>query len=166
MTINTALHQRVSTFSERCLGYQDGPAREPWLLQWSELRLVHLRFPRHSVFFRFGFSGNSVFPCGICLNYQSARLFLSIFSSETCVTGHGFNPPMASWLRSNLNARKQDNNICVFFCVNRILIHCHLTVTWCYLCPHVCWLYPKFSWFLPSKFERCVHPHWSMGSRI
>ena len=51
MTINTALHQRVSTFSERCLGYQDGPAREPWLLQWSELRLVHLRFPRHSVFF-------------------------------------------------------------------------------------------------------------------
>ena len=72
MTINTALHQRVSTFSERCLGYQDGPAREPWLLQWSELRLVHLRFPRHSFFFgldfleiqffRVGFAGTTSQP--------------------------------------------------------------------------------------------------------
>ena len=165
MIINTTLHQRVSTFSERCLGYQDGPARELWFLQWSELRLFHLRFPRHSVFFRFGFSGNSVFPCGICWNCQSARLFLSIFSSENCVTGHGFTPPMAPWFRSNLNARKQDKNICVFLRQSRsdpLPPDCYLML----LMASCLLVVPQIFLIFTPKFERCVHPHWSMGSRI
>lgn len=166
MTINTALHQRVSTFSERCLGYQDGPAREPWLLQWSELRLVHLRFPRHSVFFSVWIFWKFSFSVWDLLELPVSPVVSEHFFFRDLCNRSWFQPPNGIMASVKLECPKTGQQHLCFFCVNRILIHCHLTVTWCYLCPHVCWLYPKFSWFLPSKFERCVHPHWSMGSRI